>query len=106
FFFFSSRRRHTRFSRDWSSDVCSSDLVPHGPGGQAARAGRRLHTAGIEAAGGPVAGDDEAVDAGVAGSDAKSPGPGERLDVAVGDRKSVVRERGQGEGEGRGAKQD
>src|SRR5690606_41051591 len=27
FFFFSSRRRHTRFSRDWSSDVCSSDLT-------------------------------------------------------------------------------
>src|SRR5690606_39539629 len=26
-FSFSSRRRHTRFSRDWSSDVCSSDLV-------------------------------------------------------------------------------
>src|SRR5690606_42029058 len=26
-FFFSSRRRHTRFSRDWSSDVCSSDLA-------------------------------------------------------------------------------
>src|SRR5690606_40238788 len=26
--FFSSRRRHTRFSRDWSSDVCSSDLTP------------------------------------------------------------------------------
>src|SRR5690606_35774008 len=25
-FFISSRRRHTRFSRDWSSDVCSSDL--------------------------------------------------------------------------------
>src|SRR5690606_40067346 len=25
-FFFSSRSRHTRFSRDWSSDVCSSDL--------------------------------------------------------------------------------
>src|SRR5690606_40643966 len=25
-FFCSSRRRHTRFSRDWSSDVCSSDL--------------------------------------------------------------------------------
>src|SRR5690606_39367726 len=32
-FFFSSRRRHTRFSRDWSSDVCSSDL----------RAGRCAH---------------------------------------------------------------
>src|SRR5690606_725941 len=35
--FFSSRRRHTRFSRDWSSDVCSSDLPPllllvRGPG--------------------------------------------------------------------------
>src|SRR5690606_39407451 len=28
-FFFSSRRRHTRFSRDWSSDVCSSDLKFH-----------------------------------------------------------------------------
>src|SRR5690606_40565909 len=31
-FFFSSRRRHTRFSRDWSSDVCSSDLPPPGVG--------------------------------------------------------------------------
>src|SRR5215475_1181548 len=29
FFFFSSRRRHTRFSRDWSSDVCCSDLWFH-----------------------------------------------------------------------------
>src|SRR5258707_2946464 len=28
-FFFSSRRRHTRYWRDWSSDVCSSDLVSH-----------------------------------------------------------------------------
>src|SRR3989442_11816649 len=28
FFFFSSRRRHTRCGRDWSSDVCSSDLEP------------------------------------------------------------------------------
>src|SRR5206468_13003748 len=34
FFFFSSRRRHTRSDRDWSSDVCSSDLTtpPHRPG--------------------------------------------------------------------------
>src|SRR5690606_40362318 len=32
-FFFSSRRRHTRFSRNWSSDVCSSDLkLPEGFG--------------------------------------------------------------------------
>src|SRR5207249_9503710 len=36
FFFFSSRRRHTRSKRDWSSDVCSSDLLSeeglHDPG--------------------------------------------------------------------------
>src|SRR5690606_40722449 len=30
-FFVSGRRRHTRFSRDWSSDVCSSDLGQHRP---------------------------------------------------------------------------
>src|SRR5437870_7674837 len=53
FFFFSSRRRHTRWPRDWSSDVCSSDLdaaLSHGrsarpaPGHHApvsARQGRR-----------------------------------------------------------------
>src|SRR5437762_13537968 len=29
-FFFSSRRRHTRYIGDWSSDVCSSDLEPVG----------------------------------------------------------------------------
>src|SRR5712692_11496629 len=29
-FFFSSRRRHTRWNCDWSSDVCSSDLAPVG----------------------------------------------------------------------------
>src|SRR5206468_6831759 len=29
FFFFSSRRRHTRSDRDWSSDVCSSDLLKY-----------------------------------------------------------------------------
>src|SRR3712207_9377290 len=31
FFFFSSRRRHTRYWRDWSSDVCSSDLDDRRP---------------------------------------------------------------------------
>src|SRR5690625_7841707 len=31
-FFLSSRRRHTRWPRDWSSDVCSSDLAPAGIG--------------------------------------------------------------------------
>src|SRR3712207_9314730 len=30
-FFFSSRRRHTRYWRDWSSDVCSSDLTDAAP---------------------------------------------------------------------------
>src|SRR2546422_2436493 len=44
FFFFSSRRRHTRCSRDWSSDVCSSDLRKRedrmdGGGAGAGRAG-------------------------------------------------------------------
>src|SRR5256885_13108318 len=29
YFFFSSRRRHTRLQGDWSSDVCSSDLISH-----------------------------------------------------------------------------
>src|SRR5438270_2016608 len=42
FFFFSSRRRHTRFDCDWSSDVCSSDLLEgtgilHGDRAHAAR---------------------------------------------------------------------
>src|SRR5260370_23980859 len=32
YFFFSSRRRHTRFKCDWSSDVCSSDLMTRRPG--------------------------------------------------------------------------
>src|SRR5439155_13576191 len=36
-FFFSSRRRHTRWPRDWSSDVCSSDLIERWrPGAQGA----------------------------------------------------------------------
>src|SRR5699024_12174991 len=34
FFFFSSRRRHTRSKRDWSSDVCSSDLIEMGMEGE------------------------------------------------------------------------
>src|SRR5262249_56637717 len=52
YFFFSSRRRHTRLVSDWSSDVCSSDLrtsIPlhgadrrDGDGGPAAAHGRQL----------------------------------------------------------------
>src|SRR5215475_15225376 len=44
-FFFSSRRRHTRFSRDWSSDVCSSDLVVPPP---PAWTGAERSTAAVE----------------------------------------------------------
>src|SRR5690348_11132859 len=36
-FFFSSRRRHTRWTGDWSSDVCSSDLEPGNNGGRPGR---------------------------------------------------------------------
>src|SRR5207249_7740680 len=39
FFFFSSRRRHTRSKRDWSSDVCSSDLLPRENIGEVANRG-------------------------------------------------------------------
>src|SRR5690554_7043720 len=40
FFFFSSRRRHTRCGRDWSSDVCSSDLGFYNLGYDPIRANR------------------------------------------------------------------
>src|SRR5688572_33031994 len=40
--FFSSRRRHTRFDCDWSSDVCSSDLGGDGGGGRHQRGGPDL----------------------------------------------------------------
>src|SRR5206468_8077149 len=42
-FFFSSRRRHTRSDRDWSSDVCSSDLVDGPAGGELAELQRAVH---------------------------------------------------------------
>src|SRR6516164_10916956 len=38
-FFFSSRRRHTRWNCEWSSDVCSSDLLDHGVVGLGAGVG-------------------------------------------------------------------
>src|SRR2546422_9165999 len=53
FFFFSSRRRHTRCSRDWSSDVCSSDL---GARGAVARPTRNAHPAGADEAAGVLLG--------------------------------------------------
>src|SRR5690625_7848978 len=46
-FFFSSRRRHTRWPRDWSSDVCSSDLLHSRGALEALRAvGTAEHLAG------------------------------------------------------------
>src|SRR5690625_7285325 len=70
-FFFSSRRRHTRWPRDWSSDVCSSDL---------------LHlVAQVEVGGGRV--EEEYVGVlGEAGGepDALAFAPGEGLDAAFG----------------------
>src|SRR5256885_7602404 len=86
FFFFSSRRRHTRLQGDWSSDVCSSDLagrrVPwcrrsSARGLLAPRAGRRSHRRG------PRRGD-----AGV--SPAVGPRPRQGDVERGGDRESVV----------------
>src|SRR3712207_9514262 len=46
---FSSRRRHTRYSRDWSSDVCSSDLVAMVAGRTFAMAANRILDRHIDA---------------------------------------------------------
>src|SRR5947209_18221189 len=43
-FFFSSRRRHTRYWRDWSSDVCSSDLGQFGRPRKLGPSYRRVHS--------------------------------------------------------------
>src|SRR3712207_5335613 len=47
-FFFSSRRRHTRYWRDWSSDVCSSDLTIVGAGAIGGTVGAFLTDAGYD----------------------------------------------------------
>src|SRR6266704_4687410 len=47
-FFFSSRRRHTRSKRDWSSDVCSSDLVDRGSPGPGQGVFRIFVRSGLE----------------------------------------------------------
>src|SRR3712207_6917494 len=59
FFFFSSRRRHTRYWRDWSSDVCSSDLRRSVAGGKG-RGGLLRHVEEL----GPRTGDQELADIG------------------------------------------
>src|SRR3712207_8791382 len=53
FFFFSSRRRHTRYWRDWSSDVCSSDLAHLDDGGEEAPGSGRSRGRGRGTAGQP-----------------------------------------------------
>src|SRR3989475_1253160 len=59
-FFFSSRRRHTRFDCDWSSDVCSSDLGTRRPGCETCAGDplvvrwRDLHPGRLVPADGPV----------------------------------------------------
>src|SRR2546430_15556019 len=56
-FFFSSRRRHTRFDCDWSSDVCSSDLrLAHDrtAGPRSRSCARRLPPDGRSSSAGPV----------------------------------------------------
>src|SRR3989440_8660276 len=69
FFFFSSRRRHTRSDRDWSSDVCSSDLSAEKPHRRADErsdhdGGRKPEKAGHESS----AGADRALKEGVGAS--------------------------------------
>src|SRR5699024_11500544 len=90
-FFFSSRRRHTRSKRDWSSDVCSSDLGPESRSG----AGRR-HQIGFQALGGTQHGE-----VGAGESPAQFGGGGQhRVHVEIG--RASCRERGWGEGGGGG----
>src|SRR5690606_40107106 len=96
-FFFSSRRRHTRFSRDWSSDVCSSDLLmlaciglrlglDPAVGGQLGRLGVHAAVFAVATAGGAVgagilaAGGMALVRRRLAREDRKSGGEGKRVD--------------------------
>src|SRR3712207_7146033 len=76
FFFFSSRRRHTRYWRDWSSDVCSSDLEERGAGkGHDERGGApgdRVHLPEIAER---VGADQEQLVAGVQQRRSGEPGP-------------------------------
>src|SRR3989440_9455786 len=72
-FFFSSRRRHTRSDRDWSSDVCSSDLIaPKDPEVGAGRVDENAVAGGAEAGNLRL---DRALD----GLDAREPKPRRRL---------------------------
>src|SRR3712207_3942160 len=85
FFFFSSRRRHTRYWRDWSSDVCSSDLeVPHVRGPVAVPpGGRERHRLGLTRRGLGLL---QSVELAVERQDAPA-GPGAEVDADLGQRR-------------------
>src|SRR6266498_3712996 len=73
FFFFSSRRRHTRCGRDWSSDVCSSDLLSAlGPLSRAV-AERVVHASADPAYAGDLVLDEAALEAGLGALRAEAP---------------------------------
>src|SRR2546422_2783028 len=89
FFFFSSRRRHTRCSRDWSSDVCSSDLhwnditayFPEGPTGTDPQTGQPT---GVRWVCGTARTDKFGpVDFAVRASDAGEPGTADEFDIQL-----------------------
>src|SRR5216683_7051482 len=84
FFFFSSRRRHTRSDRDWSSDVCSSDLPAFelGKGLQRLRIGKwqELHE---DDAGDVLAGIDPEIGVGEAGPGEAAGAPARRRSLGV-----------------------
>src|SRR5437879_8456866 len=70
-FFFSSRRRHTRYIGDWSSDVCSSDLVSshRGPGNRDVRRVRNARRSPADNASRPIRSEERRV-----GKECRSPG--------------------------------
>src|SRR5882757_9187215 len=91
FFFFSSRRRHTRYWRDWSSDVCSSDLgewlAPHGT------IGRKVGTGDVPMAARHLGGDELRSTSGVeAARTGGSDPPQRRFELALAERR-IARER-------------
>src|SRR5207245_7238123 len=98
-FFFSSRRRHTRCYRDWSSDVCSSDLRPQQA--QARSAAAALTAAGAQARQADLAARAAATDQRNAVRQARL-----TLDAARFDRENAVRrsEERRGGKEGRSAR--
>src|SRR6266496_4554950 len=83
FFFFSSRRRHTRSLRDWSSDVCSSDLDIWPV--RAQRAQDVLHVAQrLTGLGSQVAGPDESavgIEGDLAGNERQPPAGGDSMRI-------------------------